>query len=555
VQTSVPGLRYAGFTVRFAALLIDLLIIRVAVGLGVFVFGRAGIYLPFELTFILAFLLYSVLLTGRWGRTAGKAALGLRVQYSQDTGPGYGKALFRETICKFFSAAFLFIGFLWAAFSRRKQAWHDYLSRSTVVQDMDSAGRARLLATLVLALLGVLLGVGFYPDLRDSLAAGRMAVPSEYRAPSDLRSAASLREAGSLGNTEREELRAWLGEHGKDPQDYAVEAAAGHRLTIFGELHHVREDLQFLNRIIPELYHRAGVTCIALEVCRAEDNADLARLVEAAAFDSALALRIARHSNWPDCGSRDYWEVFGTVWRVNRGLPPGERRMRVIGIDSRTDLASFALAGLGDVTARGPVWERLRLLRLPDDILRVAKRDEIMAANVKRYALDPGERTVVWIGANHSSLDYRMPVVFDGRMIRQWGRMGFMLRQKYGTEVFQIRLHDSNEWSPAIIGLIEELAAGYGSTPTGFDIAGSPFAVLRDSRSRYFEYQPGVCFADLAEGYVFLAPIGAQTRCAWLEGYISQEMFMRDKPYFEAVCGHRLADAAEANRVFAARNG
>ena len=54
----------AGFWVRFAATWVDLFIVWAAVKLIIAIFYQRGIYVPFELTFGLFFLVYSVLLIG-----------------------------------------------------------------------------------------------------------------------------------------------------------------------------------------------------------------------------------------------------------------------------------------------------------------------------------------------------------------------------------------------------------------------------------------------------------------------------------------------------------
>ncbi len=137
----------------------------------------------------------------------------------------------------------------------------------------------------------------------------------------------------------------------------------------------------------------------------------------------------------------------------------------------------------------------------------------------------------------------------------EFSRMGFLLHQKYGDEVFQILLHDGHYESleGAIRGFIEQIAHRRQDLPVGFDVEGSPFALLRDSDALFFRHQPGACFSDLAAGYVFLKPIENQETCDWLEGYISEDMFVKNKPYCEAKCGRKLASAEEANRFVGQR--
>lgn len=56
---------------------------------------------------------------------------------------------------------------------------------------------------------------------------------------------------------------------------------------------------------------------------------------------------------------------------------------------------------------------------------------------------------------------------------------------------------------------------------------------------------------DIALGYVYVAPADSLHVDGWLEGYVSRQMLVRNRPYYEAICGHRLADEAEADRGLA----
>jgi hypothetical protein len=367
-----------------------------------------------------------------------------------------------------------------------------------------------------------------------------------------------LLEAGALSATDRSQLADWLKQKGKDPVDYAVETAAAHQVTIFGELHNVLENLLLLNRLIPELYNRAGVTCIAMEPIPAEDNALLARLVTAQTFDEDLAMRIARGADWECWGGKEYWDVLRTVWQLNRSLPTGSRKMRVIGIDFRWDAASLKLSGIGDYPQHSPPWhEKLRLFRAAPDIAAILTRDAILARNVEKEILEKGERGIVWIGAAHAPTHFRADTMrlTSKRDMRLGGkavmtRMGYMLHQKYGDSVYHVRLHFSGG---AIAHVIERATAAAGRMAVGFDLADSPFGRLRTEREDDYRTRPGMCFSDLADGYIILKPCKSLGRCNWQPGYISELMLGRNKSYYEYLARQSLKNADVANQIFASK--
>jgi len=533
----------AGFWVRLAAILIDLLIIWVAVRLAIVLFIYAGVYVPFESTFALSFLVYSALLIGWRGATVGKTLCGLTVQSSRGKHGGYLRALLRETVCKLISAAFLFLGFIWAAFSRKKRAWHDYIARTAVIQDPQRRKRTpiALLAAFVLSVFFI--GRKPLSNIWSSyLASSRMGVPSNISMPYANRDPSTLVEISSLAKDDRTKFIKWLDLHGKDPVEYAVETAAKHQVTIFGEIHQQKDYLLFLNKIIPELYHRAGVRCVAMEVCLAEDNKKISQLVTAPEFDRELALEIARHQSWGLWGSKEYWDVFETVWRLNKSLPEGKKKMRLVGIDVRFDAPSMALVTGGEgAKIKAPLWEKLRIFRMVDDIIVELNRDVLMALNIEKEIIERGERGIVWAGLAHSYTHYQQPIIIRGKLLRKFNRMGLLLHHKYSEKIFQVVLHEGHGVFDSLMEeFIEPVMEERGNIPVGFDVFDSPFANLRDGSSKDYRYLPSLRFADKACGYIYLKPAKKLKKCGWLSGYISKEMFVKNKPYYKA--WGRLAD-------------
>ena len=77
--------------------------------------------------------LYYWLLTGLRGQTLGKMAVGIRVVNNRGTKPGLARAALRESLGKAISTLVLLLGFLWAIWDSRNQAWHDKLAGTYVV--------------------------------------------------------------------------------------------------------------------------------------------------------------------------------------------------------------------------------------------------------------------------------------------------------------------------------------------------------------------------------------------------------------------------------------
>ena len=136
-------LNYAGFLIRAGAKILDWIIVAIpnyALLFGIFGtlspdFTQPDIlpsYLLFNLVSTAISILYTWLLTWKFGGTPGKLAAGLRVVTADGQAIGLWRALGR-TFGEFLSAITLCIGYIIAAFDDEKRALHDHVCGTRVV--------------------------------------------------------------------------------------------------------------------------------------------------------------------------------------------------------------------------------------------------------------------------------------------------------------------------------------------------------------------------------------------------------------------------------------
>ncbi|PLS16489.1 hypothetical protein CVD28_15485 [Bacillus sp. M6-12] len=154
-HTPVEKREYAGFWIRFAANLIDSIIL----GVPIFIISMAGVfffegvamdpnYQPTEaellafaggyavfvlLAALIGFLYYSILHSSKWQATVGKKLLGLKVTDLHGNRISFWRALGRIVAMSFLSGIF-YIGYIMAAFTERKQSLHDMIAGTIVVK-------------------------------------------------------------------------------------------------------------------------------------------------------------------------------------------------------------------------------------------------------------------------------------------------------------------------------------------------------------------------------------------------------------------------------------
>jgi uncharacterized RDD family membrane protein YckC len=150
---------YAGFWLRFVALIIDqlllyfvvmILLLPFAASVGMGMRGMATgrppdlqallpmIHVMFRLALlriIVHWLYYSLLESSAWQGTLGKKALGLEVTDLDGSRISFGRATGRF-FAKFISWIILGIGFIMAGFTEKKQALHDILAGALVIRKL-----------------------------------------------------------------------------------------------------------------------------------------------------------------------------------------------------------------------------------------------------------------------------------------------------------------------------------------------------------------------------------------------------------------------------------
>lgn len=137
-----PAFRYGGFWMRFWAYLLDLVVVAAVSGIIVkpvfraldFQLSASGIFTPINIASALIFYLYFVLMTKFFGQTLGKMVFGLKVIPLNDEKLSWSAVIFREWIGRYISAT-IWILYVIAAFTPKKQALHDMFADTAVIHE------------------------------------------------------------------------------------------------------------------------------------------------------------------------------------------------------------------------------------------------------------------------------------------------------------------------------------------------------------------------------------------------------------------------------------
>ena len=314
-------------------------------------------------------------------------------------------------------------------------------------------------------------------------------------------------------------LVSYVKQSGKSPVAYVVEKFKSHDIVILGETHGNRDNLEFLEKLIPAAYRKAGVRCLATEFLRSRNNQRANKIVTAATYDHDAVMDLNRDYGWI-WGYKEYMDLFKAVWELNRSLPAGAEKFRIVGLDIKED----PIDTLPGSKNRSEVMRALQ------------RRDDVMAETFIREIGRKGTKVLLHTGFHHAFTRYRQPRVLNGKLVGLVApRLGVLLAKTYGEKVFQVRWHSRSYAADdargmgrprqVLGGLVDRVMAANGNRPVGFDVEGSPFAKLRDGKSYYFAFEPKVVFADINQGYVFLKPVSEFRRCRWAVGFINESNY------------------------------
>lgn len=150
-QAAAEQVEYAGFWVRFAAVLVDGLVLAIPSGIINAIFGKSlGGFLGYVLMWA-----YAIYMLNTRQATLGKMAVGLKVTTTDGGKPTVGKLALREIIGKILDIITLGIGYLMIVFTGKKQGLHDKIADTVVVYDPTRKRRGWIVVLAVIFAVGV----------------------------------------------------------------------------------------------------------------------------------------------------------------------------------------------------------------------------------------------------------------------------------------------------------------------------------------------------------------------------------------------------------------
>jgi hypothetical protein len=320
----------------------------------------------------------------------------------------------------------------------------------------------------------------------------------------------------------KDKLAGYLQAKALPPADYIASKFRDHDIVFVGEHHFIKHDAELIRSLIPALY-RNGVTDLGIEFGRFDLQPEADALVTAEVYDEGRARRLMFQwgSYWPYA---EYLALYKAAWELNRSLPAGAPKFRIVGLDYRP---------------RWDLLEKRMTRRLWIRVLHKGDRDKHMAAVVMREFVKKGRKALVYAGQYHASTRFALPVYdFRRKIVARFDTqtMGQRIYREIRGRAFFVCLHFPWETidGPKVFdyplgGVIDRLMKDLGPRPAGFDVAGSPFGGLPDRKAVYSRGRETFFFEDFCDGYVYTKPF------AEYEGCVVDPLFITKENLAEAV--------------------
>ena len=316
----------------------------------------------------------------------------------------------------------------------------------------------------------------------------------------------------------RRELVEYLKTHHQTPEKYVLSTFKTHDVVFLGEWHRIKHDPLLVQRLIQRL-PGAGVYTLGYEFARRIDQPLIDSLLDSPTYDEQLARSIVfkQFVHW---GYQEYVDIFKAAWNLNRTLPPGGRRFRILGLNNSPDWSFVTSQEDRDK------WEVMRKVwhgETEADWAQVLE-DEVIAR---------GEKALVYCGIHHAFTRYRQPIVVDGKFVRFGDvRVGNHIYEKIGPRAFTIFLHapwvnvEGYDAPPvlaadgSIDAVLQDLSPE--QQHVGFDLKGTPFGTLPGVTSLYkFGYED-FTLETIYDGYICQGPLSSYEGVTPIRDFVNE---------------------------------
>jgi len=296
----------------------------------------------------------------------------------------------------------------------------------------------------------------------------------------------------------------------RDPYQYVLDEFNNHDIIFLGENHRIRNDLRFMQKLIPLLYDK-GIRNMGFEFALNRDSLLIKEVITNKDFFNQEKANQIIFNVSPYWGYKEYIDLFRAAWEVNKNLPDGAEKFIIYGIMHDFD---FSL-----MKKRSDEFNEEIMLKIRKG---VAKPEQFMANCIINNFVNKNKKALIYCGIHHAFTGYK----------GHGNRVGVIVKEKIGNKTMTISLHypwGSMEGSKHRIvypvnGYIDAFIRKYKSKEFAFgiNVNNTSFGNLKDTTSIYIN-EKDLKLSSFCDGYIYLNAFSMD------EGVTVQDNFINGK--------------------------
>lgn len=275
----------------------------------------------------------------------------------------------------------------------------------------------------------------------------------------------------------------------RDPYEYVLDEFNNHDIIFLGENHRIRNNLLFMQKLIPLLYDK-GIRNMGFEFALNRDSLLIKEVItNKDFFDQEKANQIIFNVS-PYWGYKEYIDLFRAAWEVNKNLPDGAEKFIIYGIMHDFD---FSL-----MKKRSDEFNEEIMLKIRKGVVN---GDQFMANSIINDYVKNKKKTLIYCGMHHAFTGYSSK------------RTGGMVKDKIDARTMTISLHypwltkDGSKYRTAypVNGYIDSFIRKHKSKEFAFgiNINNTSFGNLTDTTSTYV-HEKDLKLNSFCDGYIYL---------------------------------------------------
>ncbi|HXY24375.1 MAG TPA: hypothetical protein VEI73_06970 [Candidatus Acidoferrum sp.] len=140
-------------------------------------------------------------------------------------------------------------------------------------------------------------------------------------------------EVRKLSKGELQTYTKYLDTNPSEPLQFVADKFDSHDVILIGEMHWKKQDVEFVNKLIPYLYRTKGIKIFAWEFGASDLQNEVDSLVNATEFDRKKAIALLRKSFFA-WNFEEYLDIFKTIWEINQAIPSGQEKLKFLQLGS-----------------------------------------------------------------------------------------------------------------------------------------------------------------------------------------------------------------------------